>query len=174
MNKIKMLVTGVAVAIVATFGLSLPASAVTCPAGTLRGDSGGSADSLAQCSIPAEEESGDLMKTVQTIINVALSILGIVTVLMIILGGVQYTTSQGDPGKATQARNTILYGVIGLVIALLAFAIVNFVLKNIFNPEDSGGGSNTTTTTTQTTSGSGTGNKNASNDPNKSATIKQN
>ena len=73
------------------------------------------------------------MKRVQVIINVILSVLGIVTVIMIILGGVQYTTSAGDPAKVTKAKNTIMYGVIGLVIALLAFAIVNFVLANVFN-----------------------------------------
>ena len=171
MNKIKMLVAGAAVAIAATFGLSLPVAAtVACPAGTLRGDSGGSADSLAQCSVPEDEDGHDLLSTVQTILNVAISVLGIVTVVMIILGAVQYTISQGDPGKITKARNTILYGVIGLVIALLAFAIVNFVLKSVFNPEGDSGSSSTT----QTSSSSSSSSSSASTDPNKSATIKQN
>ena len=58
--------------------------------------------------------------------------LGIVAVIMVIIGGFTYMTSQGDPGKTKKARDTILYGIIGLVIALLAFAIVNFVLANIF------------------------------------------
>lgn len=168
MKKIKMLVAGMAVAMASAFGFVSPVSAVTCPAGTLRGDSGGSADSLAQCSIPEDEEGQDLMSTVQTIINVALSILGIVTVLMIILGAVQYTTSQGDPAKATKARNTILYGVIGLVIALLAFAIVNFVLREVFNGGAEGDGSSDTTVVEDNKGSS------ASTDPNKSATIKQN
>lgn len=168
MKKIKMLIAGIAVAAASALGLASPVSAVTCPAGTLRGDSGGSADSLAQCSIPEDEDGHDLMSTVQTIINVALSVLGIVTVGMIILGAVQYTTSQGDPAKATKARNTILYGVIGLVIALLAFAIVNFVLRNVFNGGEEGGSSSDTTVVEDNKGSS------ASTDPNKSATIKQN
>ena len=57
---------------------------------------------------------------------------------MIIIGGIQYSTSAGDSGKVKKAKDTILYGIIGLVIALLAFAIVNFVLTQIF------GGNNTT------------------------------
>ena len=174
MKKIKMLVASVIAMAMLTLGLSLPVSAaVTCPAGTLRGDSGGSADTLAQCSIPEDEDGGDLMSRVQVMLNVALSILGIVTVIMIIVGAVQYTTSQGDPAKATKARNTILYGVIGLIIALLAFAIVNFVLVKVFSGEEDSSSASTTTTTTTTTTKNNNKNS-ASTDPNKSATIKQN
>ncbi len=75
----------------------------------------------------------DVMSTLNVIINVALGVIGFVAVVMIIFGGIQYTTSAGDAAKVTKAKNTILYGIVGLVIALLAFAIVNFVLVNIFN-----------------------------------------
>ena len=68
---------------------------------------------------------------VQTVIKLAIGIIGLLSVIMIIVGGFQYTTSAGDTGKVTKAKNTILYGVIGLVIALLAYAIVFFVLKNV-------------------------------------------
>jgi multisubunit Na+/H+ antiporter MnhB subunit len=54
-------------------------------------------------------------------------------VVVIILGGVQYTTSSGDPAKVKKAKDTILYGIIGLVVALLAYAIVNFVLSSLSN-----------------------------------------
>ena len=76
--------------------------------------------------------TGDLMTTVNTIINVALGVIGLVAVVMIIVGGLNYTTSAGDAAKVKKAKDTIMYGVIGLVVALLAFAIVNFVLTNIF------------------------------------------
>lgn len=75
---------------------------------------------------------GNLMTTVNMIINVALGVIGLVAVVMIILGGVQYTTSSGDAAKVKKAKDTIMYGIIGLVVALLAFAIVNFVLGTIF------------------------------------------
>ena len=47
------------------------------------------------------------------------------------MGGVGYMTSSGDAGKVKKAKDTILYGVIGLVIVALSFAIVNFVISNI-------------------------------------------
>lgn len=74
----------------------------------------------------------NLMGVLNVVINVVLGVVGFVAVAMIIMGGISYTTSQGDAAKTTKARNTILYGVVGLVIALLAFAIVNFVLSNVF------------------------------------------
>ena len=69
------------------------------------------------------------MTTVTKILNTVFVVIGIVAVIMIILGGVSYATSQGDPGKAAKAKNTIMYAIIGLVVVLLAFAIVNFVLQ---------------------------------------------
>ena len=70
----------------------------------------------------------DLMGNIQNILTAVFSIIGVVAVVMIILGGISYATSQGDPGKVKKGKDTILYGVIGLIVALLAFAIVNFVL----------------------------------------------
>lgn len=72
-----------------------------------------------------------LPQTALNIINVIIGVLGIVAVVVIIIGGVQYMTSTGDAGKVKKARDTILYGVIGLIICILAFAIVNFVITNI-------------------------------------------
>ncbi len=65
---------------------------------------------------------------VKSIVNVLLFAIGIVSVIMIIVGGLRYTTSNGDPSKVKSAKDTILYSVIGLVVALLAFVIVNFVV----------------------------------------------
>ena len=69
--------------------------------------------------------------TVTNIINAALYVIGILAVVMVIIGGVQYTTSGGDQAAVTKAKNTILYGIIGLVIAILAYAIVNFVITKV-------------------------------------------
>jgi len=52
--------------------------------------------------------------------------------VVIILGGVQYTTSAGASDKVKKAKDTIMYGIIGLVVALLAYAIVNFILSSVF------------------------------------------
>ncbi len=87
----------------------------------------------AQCGVQGVDPEGgtgrDLMDTITVILNTVFVVVGIVTVVMIILGGVSYATSQGDPGKAAKAKNTIMYAIIGLVVTLLAFAIVNFVLQ---------------------------------------------
>ena len=91
--------------------------------------------SYAQCN--TDMSGPDLMNQVTTIINGVLGVVGIVAVAVVILGGVNYTTSAGDPAKVTKAKNTIIYGIVGLVIALLAFAIVNFVLKSIVSPTPS-------------------------------------
>ena len=76
--------------------------------------------------IPGVEE--DLPTKVINIINVVVGVLGIVAVIVVVMGGM---TSAGNPEKVKKAKNTILYGVIGLIICALAFAIVNFVIKNI-------------------------------------------
>ena len=73
----------------------------------------------------------DLNKMISTILNVVFGVVGIVAVIMIIIGGISYTTSQGDSQKTQKAKNTIMYGLIGLVVVLLAFAIVNFVLNGL-------------------------------------------
>ena|SRR5690606_26795327 len=70
---------------------------------------------------------------VKLAVNVLLYVVGAVSVIMIIVGGFKYVTSGGDSSGVTSAKNTILYAVIGLVVAVLAFALVNFVLKDILD-----------------------------------------
>ena len=89
---------------------------------------------IADCTEMGESNinNNNLMQTVKTIINVIIGIVGFIAVVMIILGGISFITSQGDSAKVTKAKNTILYGVVGLIVAILAFAIVNFVLSSVF------------------------------------------
>ena len=121
--------------------LTLPVSAVTCPAGTNR--QGSSASTLAECNI---ENDNSLIPTILNIIQVTIGVLALVAVIVIIFAGVQYTTSAGDAGKVKKAKDSILYGIIGLVIAILAFAIVNFVLSSLTKKPTTGGNSNNSTT----------------------------
>ncbi len=78
------------------------------------------------------QDGASLTEIVQSILNWIFGIIGIVAVVMIIIGGFNFMTSAGDPGKVKKGKDTILYGIIGLVIAILAFAIVNFVINGIF------------------------------------------
>jgi len=65
------------------------------------------------------------------ITNTALFLIGAISVIMLIYGGIRYTISGGTEKSVTAAKNTILYAVVGIVVALLAFALVNFVINNI-------------------------------------------
>lgn len=80
------------------------------------------------CKASGEANVGELVKN---IINILLMIAGIIAVIMIIIGGIRYATSNGDSNSVTAAKNTIMYAVVGLVIAIFAYAIVNFVLTQI-------------------------------------------
>ena len=82
---------------------------------------------------PVGEGQTDLIATVTGIINAIILVLGIACVIIVIVGGIGYMTSTGDAGKVKKAKDTILYGIIGLVICVLAYAIVNFVIVNILN-----------------------------------------
>ena len=63
--------------------------------------------------------------------NTILYIVGIIAVIMLIIGGIRYVISGGDSKKVTDAKNTIMYAIIGLIIAILSYAIVNFVINAI-------------------------------------------
>ena len=65
-----------------------------------------------------------------TVVNLMLFLIGAICVIMLIWGGIRYTTSAGNSSAVTSAKNTIMYALIGLVIAFLAFAIVNWVLSD--------------------------------------------
>ena len=61
------------------------------------------------------------------LIKGVISVVGILAVIIIVVGGQRFIVSQGDVSKITAARGMIIYGVVGLILALLAFAIVSFV-----------------------------------------------
>lgn len=86
---------------------------------------------LAAAKVEEVDGGNTLKDDIKGIINAIIGVLGIVAVVVIIFGGVQYMTSTGDAGKVKKAKDTILYGVIGLVICVLAFAITNFVIGTI-------------------------------------------
>ena len=68
---------------------------------------------------------------IATVINVLLFLVGAISVLMIIIGGILYAVSAGDAGAVTRAKHTVTYAVVGLVVSFVAYAIVNFVIKQL-------------------------------------------
>lgn len=73
-----------------------------------------------------EEDANNL---IGVLVNTLLFLVGALSTVMIIVGGIFYATSAGDSSKITKAKNTIMYAVVGLVVAFVAYAIVNWVLK---------------------------------------------
>jgi hypothetical protein len=59
--------------------------------------------------------------------NILVFLIGAVSVIFIIIGGLRYVTSNGDSKQVSAAKDTILYAVIGVIVAIAAYAIVNFV-----------------------------------------------
>ena len=129
-SKIKTAVMAMVLAVAGTGAVVANNYAVTCPDGS-------TADNMAACGTQSAQPEGTPTEltgnngVVKNVINVILYVVGILAVVMIIIGGIQYTTSGGDSAAVTKAKNTILYGIVGLVIAILAYAIVNFVLTNL-------------------------------------------
>ena len=67
-------------------------------------------------------------KVLANTLNIVYFLAGIIAVIVIIIGAIMYTSSAGNSGTVTKAKNMILYSIVGLVIIIVAFAITNFVV----------------------------------------------
>ena len=72
-----------------------------------------------------------LPNVIVNILNGVIAVAGVIAVIFVVVGGVQYMTSSGDAGKIKKAKDTILYAIIGLIVCVLSYAIVNFVILKI-------------------------------------------
>ena len=63
--------------------------------------------------------------------NTLLFVVGALSVVMLIVGGIRYVISGGNTASVTAAKNTVLYAIVGLVVSLLAYASINFVLTTL-------------------------------------------
>ena len=124
MSGLKQLVAAAGIMTVAAAGILSPVSVQA--AGVFQGCT--SNPDAAVCQASSTDTSQQAQSMVGTVINIILFIVGIIAVIMIIIGGIRYVLSNGDASGIQSAKNTILYAVIGLVIAMLAFAIVNFLV----------------------------------------------
>lgn len=109
-------------------GALVPAVAVVTPAAAF---DQGLADGAT--SAQGKDQQSDLFGdqgVFKTITNVLLFIIGAISVIMLIIGGIRYVVSGGDASAVTSAKNTILYAVVGIVVAILAYALVNFVITS--------------------------------------------
>ena len=127
MNKIKNIIC----LVMATLAIAVTGLAATTMAPAYATTANEQAQNGVNSINPEGTSTKSLPEMIKIILTVVFTVIGMVAVVMIILGGVNYATSLGDPAKATKAKNTIMYAVIGLVITLLAIAIVNFVLSSL-------------------------------------------
>lgn len=86
--------------------------------------SGGAGSNSQVCAAQGNDNATSMAQKVTTTL---LFLLGIISVIMIIVGGLRYVTSTGDASRIKAAKDTIMYSVVGLVVALLAYAIVTFI-----------------------------------------------
>lgn len=100
----------------------------------------GGIDAGANCAKPTGAQSNLFGEggIFQTITNILLFLIGAISVIMLIIGGIRYVVSGGDQGAITSAKNTILYAIVGIVVAFLAFAAVSFVTQQLKNTGSSG------------------------------------
>ena len=76
--------------------------------------------------------SGDAAHAGMTVaLNIVFGITASMAVLVIVVAGFRYIVARGDPNATAQAKNTIIYAVIGLFVVLAAYSIVEFVLKGL-------------------------------------------
>jgi hypothetical protein len=100
-------------------------NAITSGVSTGISDATGSAD----CGSGGTNVSGGIQSIAKEAVNIFSIIVGVVAVIMIIYGGFRYITSGGDSGKVGNAKNTLIYAIVGLVIVALAQLIVHYVLN---------------------------------------------
>lgn len=116
-----------------TLGLSFalaPAASAACDTSTIASDPLAGGAGCAQGTKTADNLFGT-GGIFQTIVNVLLFLIGAIAVIMLIIGGVRYVISGGDQAQVTSAKNTILYAIVGIVVAFLAYAAVNFVMTQL-------------------------------------------
>jgi hypothetical protein len=85
----------------------------------------------AECAAPSGQEEATLFGSnsiFTKVVDILLFIIGAVAVIMLIFGGIRYTISAGREKEVEAAKNTILYAIIGIVVAFLAYAVVHWVL----------------------------------------------
>ncbi|TWP17785.1 hypothetical protein EUA68_01250 [TM7 phylum sp. oral taxon 352] len=120
MNKLKLILAGLLV--VPTVALAVaPAASAESDFTLTNGVSSARGEGVS-------ETASDPQTLVKQFVNIFLFAVGALSVIMLIWGGIRYTTSAGDSNKVQAAKNTVLYAIVGLVVAILAYAIVNMVI----------------------------------------------
>jgi hypothetical protein cdivTM_30108 len=113
-------------------------------------------------------DAKDAKEIAKNIISVLLWIVGMASIIVIVYSGITFVTSAGNPSQITRAKTMLLYAVVGLVVSILAYAIVNFIVENAGGSKGGSSGSSSSSSSSSgsggnSSSGSGSSNKNSNN-----------
>lgn len=138
MKKITKIFLVLALAIFGTTGLVTPSFAdggMDCNE-SLKSEIGETAYN-AVCGNEGNSGSDGLSNSIGGILKAIIGITGIIAAIFVVIGAITYITAAGDPGKIKKGRDTIIYALIGLVLAALAFVITNAVIGAVNNNSSS-------------------------------------
>lgn len=125
LKKINLLLAGIMA--VSVFAVSAaPAQAALFEQAKQDACQGATLGSSKDCTDKADNK---LTSTISDFINVFSIVIGIVAVVMIMVAGFRYITSAGDANGISAAKNTLIYAIVGLIVAAFAQIIVRFVLS---------------------------------------------
>jgi hypothetical protein len=124
MKKFKLILASLAFVVLSATAILVPEAPVGA-VNALEGACSASGDSTNPICNSTEDDATNL---IEVLVNVLLFLIGTLSVIMLIWGGIRYTTSAGNATSVAAAKNTIMYAIIGLVVAFLAYAIVFWVL----------------------------------------------
>lgn len=112
--------------------IALPVGAATAEESLCTGAGGTYVNGV--CNAQGTQKVGSVGDLLSNVTNIVLFITGAIAVIMIIVGGIRYVVSGGDGKAATDARNTVVYAVVGLIIAFLSWGAIQFVIRQLDKP----------------------------------------
>lgn len=110
-----------------SFSLRLAAAVACCSPLRALAQLNGNPDDIGSGNLGA----GDLKSAIVSVMKVVLDFIALIAVVMIVVARIRYIISQGEEGEKDKAKKMIIYVVIGLLIILIARAIVTFVVSNV-------------------------------------------
>ena len=127
-ENMKKSIISIAIMICAVFGASVLSTASL--SGSVSAQVSKGIDTATTSEMKGKSIDGD-KGLIKTVVNVLLWAVGVLSVIMIIFSGFRYITSSGDASKTKSAQSTLIYSVVGLIVAIMAWAIVNMVINRL-------------------------------------------
>lgn len=112
---------------------------VTVPAGAVdiikvcdnKGANAGDTDVCKDVKSQKSSDDNPVIKVINAVLQIVSYVVGVAAVIMIVVSGIKFMTAGGDPGAVKSARSNLIYALVGLVVVVLAQAIIYFVINKI-------------------------------------------